>query len=89
MHFCTDGEVNVHNKEAPNEHNRICSQRSTWDVISSSEDFLDNGNSLNSARDISDVTPNFNVLQVKNQTHKTVLVLDSSGSMAADVSKTV
>ncbi|XP_072130689.1 calcium-activated chloride channel regulator 1-like [Mobula birostris] len=69
--FCTD---KTHNTEAPNMQNTMCNYRSTWDVISQSEDF----------RNISlphtgSTIPTFTLLQAKDRV--LCLVLDVSGSM--------
>ena len=68
------------NKDAPNEHNRLCSQRSVWDVILSSDDF----NGLKPTA-VQNLQPTFNVVQSK-QSNQFVLVIDTSGSMAGKVS---
>ena len=68
------------NKDAPNEHNRLCSQRSVWDVILSSDDF----NGLKPTA-IQNLQPTFKVVQPK-QSNQFVLVIDTSGSMASKVS---
>ncbi|KAK6484346.1 calcium-activated chloride channel regulator 2-like [Huso huso] len=74
--FC-DSES--HNAEAPNDQNRKCDYRSTWDVISESEDFKDNSNK---PIYLDLPTPTFTLLQPKNRVF--CLVLDVSGSMNAE-----
>ncbi|XP_038167843.1 calcium-activated chloride channel regulator 4A-like isoform X2 [Arvicola amphibius] len=69
--FCKDEN---HNKEAPSLHNEKCNQRSTWDVISSSEDFIDNV-----PMDTPPSPPTFSLLKIHERI--TCLVLDVSGSM--------
>uniref|UniRef100_H2ZKL7 Calcium-activated chloride channel N-terminal domain-containing protein n=1 Tax=Ciona savignyi TaxID=51511 RepID=H2ZKL7_CIOSA len=84
--FCHDDPndpVNQHNKKAPNEHNRLCNQRSVWDVIMSSADFENGVNSPNS--NIASTAPTFKFVQP--QVNKFVLVLDISGSMNGKNSK--
>lgn len=73
--FC-DSES--HNAEAPNDQNRKCDYRSTWDVISESEDFKDNSNK---PIYLDLPTPTFTLLQPENRVF--CLVLDVSGSMNA------
>ena len=42
VNFC-DNDVtdphNLHNREAPNKHNRLCDSRSAWEVMREHEDF--------------------------------------------------
>ena len=71
----------MHNRDAPNEHNRLCSQRSIWDVVLSSDDF--GGIKPNA---ISNLKPLFKVVQPK-ESNQFVLVIDTSGSMASNVSR--
>ena len=83
--FCHDDPndpTNMHNKEAPNEHNRLCNQRSVWNVMLDSDDFA-NGNNP-SKPSITNVTPTFKV--ATPAIPRFVLVLDSSGSMGTGVS---
>ena len=83
VNFCHDDQAdpaNLHNYEAPNEHNRLCSQRSVWDVVTSTKDF----DGLKPAS-ISNLEPDFNVVQPYVY-DKIVLVLDTSDSMKNDVS---
>jgi len=78
IHFCHDDSsdpANMHNRDAPNEHNRLCSQRSVWDVILSSDDFQ--GIKPNAT---SNLKPTFKVVQPK-KSNQFVLVIDTSGSM--------
>uniref|UniRef100_H2ZFE2 Calcium-activated chloride channel N-terminal domain-containing protein n=1 Tax=Ciona savignyi TaxID=51511 RepID=H2ZFE2_CIOSA len=82
IHFCHDDPTdptNMHNKEAPNEHNRLCGQKSVWEIIMSSPDFR-YANPPNPS--ISDVTPSFSI--IRQPTNRFVLVLDGSGSMGGD-----
>ncbi|XP_076810328.1 calcium-activated chloride channel regulator 1-like [Clavelina lepadiformis] len=78
--FCHNEKIdpyNIHNKEAPNEQNRMCNLRSTWEVILDSSDFA-NANSPNVA--ILDTSPTFHVVKLTSS-KRHVLVLDTSGSM--------
>ncbi|XP_076809993.1 calcium-activated chloride channel regulator 3A-1-like [Clavelina lepadiformis] len=78
--FCHSDEsdpVNLHNHEAPNEHNRLCNQRSVWDVMLSSIDFKNKANLPQVG--FVNPQPTFKVIQPK--TPRYVLVLDTSGSM--------
>jgi len=81
VHFCHDDQsdpANMHNKDAPNEHNKLCSQRSVWDVVTSTDDFQ----GLKPAS-VGNLEPTFNVVQQK-ESSQFVLVIDTSGSMASD-----
>ncbi|XP_078264216.1 calcium-activated chloride channel regulator 1-like [Rhinoraja longicauda] len=71
--FCDN---NTHNPEAPNMQNKMCNYRSTWDVISKSEDFQNISSPHNGS-----VKPNFTLLQAKDRV--LCLVLDVSGSMSS------
>lgn len=83
--FCHDDlndPKNQHNKEAPNEQNRLCKLKSTWQVIMESPDFATNNNLPGSSNQ--DTTPVFKISQPQ-ATNRFVLVLDVSGSMGDDV----
>ncbi|XP_069823732.1 calcium-activated chloride channel regulator 1-like [Dendropsophus ebraccatus] len=71
--FCKE---NSHNKEAPNQHNRLCNRKSTWDVIMDSNDMKTSAPIANT--NVPD--PTFSLLQYKDRV--VTLVLDISGSMA-------
>ncbi|XP_067892451.1 calcium-activated chloride channel regulator 1-like [Heterodontus francisci] len=71
VEFCDD---NTHNTEAPNMQNKMCNYRSTWDVISKSEDFKNNP-----PANIASLQPKVTLLQAKDRV--LCLVLDTSGSM--------
>ncbi|XP_074077861.1 calcium-activated chloride channel regulator 1-like [Macrotis lagotis] len=72
--FCT---AKTHNPEAPNLQNKMCGQRSTWEVIMNSEDFR---NLSRLAGVNSPPPPTFSLLKTKE--HIVCLVLDKSGSMS-------
>ncbi|XP_055497298.1 calcium-activated chloride channel regulator 1-like isoform X1 [Leucoraja erinacea] len=72
--FCDN---KTHNAEAPNMQNRMCNYRSTWDVISKSEDFRNI-----SSPHTGSVEPTFTLLQAKDRV--LCLVLDVSGSMGRE-----
>lgn len=77
--FCdsdADDESYTHNVEAVNKHNRLCTGRSCWEVMREHQDFKGNNNP---PRDIADTTPTFRVVRAFQT--RTVLVLDTSGSM--------
>ncbi|XP_046561276.1 calcium-activated chloride channel regulator 3A-1-like [Haliotis rubra] len=89
VHFCESdpdsGRMDlIHNPNAPNRHNKMCSERGTWDVIKEHTD-IKGGNPV----DISNRAPQFNVVYrqrepVGNTTicgRRIVLLLDLSGSM--------
>ncbi|XP_051869141.1 calcium-activated chloride channel regulator 1-like [Pristis pectinata] len=71
VEFC---DSKNHNAEAPNMQNKMCNYRSTWDVISQSEDFKNNP-----PADITSLVPTFTLLHAKDRV--LCLVLDDSGSM--------
>nr|KAF6381526.1 chloride channel accessory 1 [Pipistrellus kuhlii] len=73
VEFCT--ETN-HNKEAPNLQNQKCNLRSTWEVISDSEDFK-----KTTPMTTPPPKPTFSLLQIGKRI--VCLVLDKSGSMKA------
>uniref|UniRef100_T1JCF0 VWFA domain-containing protein n=1 Tax=Strigamia maritima TaxID=126957 RepID=T1JCF0_STRMM len=73
--FCDDTDEYRHDRHAPNRHNRMCNGRSTWNVITSHEDFK-NGNP---PKDNLNTVPNFKIVQEEEATIS--LVLDISGSM--------
>uniref|UniRef100_A0A452T457 Calcium-activated chloride channel regulator 1 n=1 Tax=Ursus maritimus TaxID=29073 RepID=A0A452T457_URSMA len=64
-----------HNREAPSLQNKMCNSRSTWEVISNSEDFK-NTTSLVSPPS----PPVFSLLKIRERI--VCLVLDKSGSMS-------
>ncbi|XP_004639339.1 calcium-activated chloride channel regulator 1 [Octodon degus] len=70
--FCTKKN---HNKEAPNMQNQKCNLRSTWEVISESEDFK-----KTTPMTTKPPNPTFSLLQIGQRV--VCLVLDKSGSMA-------
>uniref|UniRef100_UPI00398E6AD1 calcium-activated chloride channel regulator 1-like n=1 Tax=Pristiophorus japonicus TaxID=55135 RepID=UPI00398E6AD1 len=69
--FCDN---KTHNPDAPNMQNKMCNYRSTWDVISKSEDFRNNTPGHNVS-----LMPTFTLLQAKDRV--LCLVLDVSESM--------
>ncbi|XP_036916822.1 calcium-activated chloride channel regulator 4 [Sturnira hondurensis] len=73
VEFCDEKS---HNHEAPSLQNEKCDYRSTWEVISNSEDIK---NSTPMAGSPS--SPVFSLLQIRERT--ICLVLDKSGSMAS------
>lgn len=70
--FCTEQS---HNKEAPNRQNRLCNQKSTWEVIMDSQDMKSSAPLANT----NIAPPTFSLLQYKDRV--VTLVLDISGSM--------
>ncbi|XP_075689384.1 calcium-activated chloride channel regulator 1-like [Rhinoderma darwinii] len=71
--FCKEKS---HNKEAPNQQNRLCNQQSTWQVIMNSPD-------MKTSAPLADTKipdPTFSLLQYKDRV--VTLVLDVSGSMS-------
>ncbi|XP_053325157.1 calcium-activated chloride channel regulator 1-like [Spea bombifrons] len=74
VEFCNE---NNHDQEAPNMQNRMCSYRSTWDVIMSSPDFR---STMPMPGQEYPPPPSFSVFQTR--TRFVCLVLDASESMA-------
>ncbi|XP_024421157.3 calcium-activated chloride channel regulator 1 [Desmodus rotundus] len=72
VEFCTEKN---HNKEAPNLQNQKCNLRSTWEVISDSDDFK-----KTNPMTTQPPKPTFSLLQIGQRI--VCLVLDKSGSMA-------
>ncbi|KAG9483189.1 hypothetical protein GDO78_009245 [Eleutherodactylus coqui] len=72
--FCKE---NSHNKEAPNQQNKLCNRKSTWEVIMNSPDMKTSTPLANT--NIPD--PTFSLLQFKDRV--VTLVLDVSGSMGS------
>ena len=82
--FCDDGldESTKHNPEAPNNQNRFCQHRSTWDVITSHDDFKDGRNPAGDLK--MDTKPTFRVVRAGSRRDIVVLVLDLSQSLEAE-----
>nr|XP_006816547.1 PREDICTED: epithelial chloride channel protein-like [Saccoglossus kowalevskii] len=79
--FCDDEEHaesvgNLHNREAPNKQNQLCDGRSVWEVLRGHGDFE---NGMNPPREIGSSVPTFRTVKRRNK--RTVLVMDTSGSM--------
>ncbi|XP_042540652.1 calcium-activated chloride channel regulator 2 [Dipodomys spectabilis] len=74
VEFCN---ASTHNQEAPNLQNQMCSLRSSWDVITDSDDF--NQSSPMNGIELPP-SPTFSVLQAGNK--MVCLVLDVSSKMA-------
>ena len=75
VHFCDN---QTHNKGAPNDQNRLCNLQSSWDVILKSSDFTKGRGPVDFLQSM--YIPRFPVFQQRS-TKRTVLVLDTSGSM--------
>uniref|UniRef100_UPI00358FBD7A calcium-activated chloride channel regulator 1-like n=1 Tax=Myxine glutinosa TaxID=7769 RepID=UPI00358FBD7A len=71
--FCN---ASTHNTKAPNNQNRLCNLRSSWEVMLSTDDFA---NDRNKPRAISSTVPHFNLVQ--SFPRVIILVIDNSGSM--------
>ncbi|XP_049731514.1 calcium-activated chloride channel regulator 1-like [Elephas maximus indicus] len=76
VEFCTR---KTHNTEAPNLQNKMCNHRSTWDIIMGSDDFQN----VSPMKGMDPpAPPTFSLLRSKQRV--VCLVLDKSGSMAAE-----
>nr|XP_014339987.1 PREDICTED: epithelial chloride channel protein-like [Latimeria chalumnae] len=73
INFCD--ETN-HNLEALNDQNKVCNHKSTWEVISQTQDFKNR----NPPTSVNPPTPTFTLLQAEERV--VCLVLDTSGSMS-------
>ncbi|KAI8497816.1 chloride channel [Branchiostoma belcheri] len=79
--FCDSdpSSPNYHNFHAlGSDQNQFCNFRSTWDVISSSDDFSGNNNP---PRTVYDTMPNFKLVYYRQYAERVSLVLDVSGSI--------
>lgn len=78
--FCDDDHTQghySHNVEPPNRHNRLCSHRSTWDVISNTPDFQGNANPPTTLSD-SQLAPQFIVFRAPSRRRRRLaVILDS------------
>ncbi|XP_075688314.1 calcium-activated chloride channel regulator 2-like [Rhinoderma darwinii] len=74
VEFCSELD---HDKEAPNMQNKICSYRSTWDVIKSTADFKSTGPMSGT-----DLPPPPSFLLLQSRPRVICLVLDVSDNMA-------
>ncbi|XP_041474476.1 calcium-activated chloride channel regulator 1-like [Lytechinus variegatus] len=85
--FCDNDENdpgNLHNREAPNKHNRLCESRSAWEVMREHEDFKDNNSPPQELSDV-DIMPSFSLTQARSSDDcRIVLVIDTSGSMSTN-----
>ncbi|KAF5923590.1 hypothetical protein HPG69_010985, partial [Diceros bicornis minor] len=71
IEFCNEKN---HNREAPSLQNKMCNSRSTWEVISNSEDFKNTTSMV-----APPPPPVFSLLKISQRI--VCLVLDKSGSM--------
>ncbi|XP_046584370.1 calcium-activated chloride channel regulator 1-like [Haliotis rubra] len=79
VHFCDNdpsSPLTLHNRQATNKQNQMCDGRSVWEVMREHGDFEKN---FNPPRNVTSTVPTFRL--VKESTRRTVLVLDTSGSM--------
>ncbi|XP_071112483.1 calcium-activated chloride channel regulator 3A-1-like [Haliotis cracherodii] len=79
VHFCDNdpsSPLTLHNRQATNKQNQMCDGRSVWEVMREHGDFEKN---FNPPRNVTSTVPTFRL--VKESTKRTVLVLDTSGSM--------
>nr|XP_039257971.1 calcium-activated chloride channel regulator 3A-1-like [Styela clava] len=74
--FC---DANSHNRNAPNDQNRLCDLMSVWDVMENSIDFQENKNPP--AGSVESLRPIFTI-KMAQESQRFVLVLDVSGSMS-------
>ncbi|XP_078621048.1 calcium-activated chloride channel regulator 3A-1-like [Branchiostoma floridae x Branchiostoma japonicum] len=78
--FCNSdpSSPNYHNFHAlGSDQNQFCNFRSTWDVISASDDFSDN----NPPRTVYNTIPNFKLVYYRQYAERVSIVLDVSGSI--------
>ena len=73
--FCNkENSHSQHNQQAPNLQNRLCDLKSSWEIITQSNDFA---NGANPPLQNQDTIPTFKVLKVSSPRSQ-VLVLDTS-----------
>ncbi|XP_006823722.2 calcium-activated chloride channel regulator 1-like [Saccoglossus kowalevskii] len=80
-HFCDNDAMastpgSVHNYQSPSKHNRLCNEKSVWEVMREHVDFA---GGVNPTREKAYTVPDFHVVKQRNK--RTVLVLDISDSM--------
>ncbi|XP_053377120.1 calcium-activated chloride channel regulator 1-like [Mercenaria mercenaria] len=78
--FCKDDPSDystLHNYEAPSKHNRLCGHKSTWAVITETDDFRAG---INPAKTLSDaqLTPTFIVMRATSRKRRAVVLTDPS-----------
>lgn len=76
--FCDDDHANYmteHNYEAPSKHNRLCAHRSTWDVITNTDDFQGSSNPPGGLLD-SQLTPDFIVMRSSSRKRRALIMVD-------------
>nr|XP_054763590.1 calcium-activated chloride channel regulator 1-like [Lytechinus pictus] len=87
INFCDDNSSdtgNLHNREAPNKHNRLCNARSAWEVMREHEDFTADNYSSPPYLSDAQLEPSFHLVQAGSGDEcRVVLVLDTSGSMGS------
>ncbi|XP_064595911.1 calcium-activated chloride channel regulator 1-like [Liolophura sinensis] len=80
--FCdndTNSPNTLHNRQAPNAQNQNCDGKSVWEVLRGHEDFAEGANP---PREVQSTVPKFRF--VKHRSKRTVIVLDTSGSMVGN-----
>ena len=79
--FCDDSEDLLHLDDIPTKHNLFCNGRSPWSIIMENDDFA-NGSNEPVEMSESDTIPD--ILVVKAEKTKYMVVMDVSGSMIPD-----
>ena len=78
--FCDDDHSNYltqHNYEAPSKHNRLCGHRSTWDIITNTDDFRGGRNPPHGRLD-SQIEPTFILMRAPSRKRRAAILIDPS-----------
>ncbi|XP_033644222.1 calcium-activated chloride channel regulator 4-like [Asterias rubens] len=84
VNFCDANDSyseNLHDRESPSTHNRLCASLSCWQIMQHHRDFKDG---LNPPRDVetAELVPDFHITQ--GRARRLVLLIDTSRSMRYD-----
>ncbi|XP_006813356.2 calcium-activated chloride channel regulator 1-like [Saccoglossus kowalevskii] len=85
IHFCdnktfADTAGSIHNVESPSKQNKLCDEKSVWEIMREHVDFADGANPPRAGCDVT--VPEFRF--VKQRGSRIAMVLDVSGSMAGE-----
>ncbi|XP_060596289.1 calcium-activated chloride channel regulator 1-like isoform X2 [Ruditapes philippinarum] len=89
--FCDDNHTDymtVHNFEAPSKHNRLCGHRSTWDIITQTDDFR-NGRNPPHGRLDAQLEPTFIVMRAPGRKRRAAILIDPSLTKQTDIHLTI
>ncbi|XP_006813357.1 calcium-activated chloride channel regulator 1-like [Saccoglossus kowalevskii] len=88
IHFCdnetfADTLESIHNVESPSKQNRLCEEKSVWEIMREHVDFADGANPPGAGCDATLTLPEFRI--VKQQGSRIALVLDVSGRLVKGI----